>query len=114
MNEGLGLLKLADTSLILINPSPSNVNGIYQELVESAGFYSCLVKSKILTFKKPSYFRYLPRRTKRSPQFGFGGGFGGGRFGGRHRRRHRHRFYRIIHLLKKSTYNYKILFLFVI
>ena len=25
-NEGLGLLKLADTSLILINPSPSNVN----------------------------------------------------------------------------------------
>merc|ERR1711997_1306526 len=34
---------------------------------------------------------YLPRRNKRSPQFGFGGGFGGGRFGGRHRRRHRHR-----------------------
>ena len=30
--EGLGLLKLADTSLILINPSPSNVkkpNTIY-------------------------------------------------------------------------------------
>ena len=25
-NEGLGLLELADTSLILINPSPSNVN----------------------------------------------------------------------------------------
>ena len=25
-DEGLGLLKLADTSLILINPSPSNVN----------------------------------------------------------------------------------------
>ena len=25
INEGLGLLKLADTSLILINPSPSNV-----------------------------------------------------------------------------------------
>merc|ERR1719400_936173 len=34
---------------------------------------------------------YLPRRNKRSPQFGFGGGFGGGRFGGRHHRRHRHR-----------------------
>ena len=26
INEGLGLLKLADTVLILINPSPSNVN----------------------------------------------------------------------------------------
>ena len=26
-NEGLGLLKLADTVLILINPSPSNVKG---------------------------------------------------------------------------------------
>ena len=25
INEGLGLLKLADTVLILINPSPSNV-----------------------------------------------------------------------------------------
>ena len=25
-NEGLGLLKLADTLLILINPNPSNVN----------------------------------------------------------------------------------------
>ena len=25
VNDGLGLLKLADTSLILINPSPSNV-----------------------------------------------------------------------------------------
>ena len=25
-NDGLGLLKLADTSLILIDPSPSNVN----------------------------------------------------------------------------------------
>ena len=25
VNEGLGLLKLADTSLILINPRPSNV-----------------------------------------------------------------------------------------
>ena len=29
INEGLGLLKLADTSLILINPSPSNVKGSY-------------------------------------------------------------------------------------
>ena len=26
INEGLGLLKLADTVFILINPSPSNVN----------------------------------------------------------------------------------------
>ena len=28
INEGLGLLELADTSLILINPSPSNVNHV--------------------------------------------------------------------------------------
>ena len=28
INEGLGLLKLADTFLILINPSPSNVKEI--------------------------------------------------------------------------------------
>ena len=29
MNEGQGLLKLADTLLVLINPSPNNANTIY-------------------------------------------------------------------------------------
>ena len=51
VNEGLGLFKLADTSLILINPNPSNVNSNY--------LYNCnprdLVDSLILKEAGPFF-----------------------------------------------------------
>ena len=39
INEGLGLLKLANTVLILINPSPSNVKitNMYDSITKTQG-----------------------------------------------------------------------------